>query len=378
MNPLDEVDGLTAHKARLAGSDAERRAAKHLQGRLRALGRKVEIEATEVRPRYGLTHALHGLVAIAGSVLSVGQPVAGVVLVALATVSAALDFAGVLHLGRRLTGRRASQNVVSREGTGKPGVLVLVAHYDSGREDAAFSRAARALRDPWAIFLAALVMLLACCIVRVSGVDAQALTVVQFIPTVVLILLTPLLVDLELAPPSANEADAAAVATVLRLADDAGGTLDHFDVWVLLTGAEKPFALGLRRWLARHRKTLDDASTVFLTIPAVGTGPLRYSRREGIVYPLRSHSQLVGLCAEIAEDAGEAGARPAVLRTPGDGAAALARGFPAVSVWSGGATTDTAALETAYAFTRELVTRLDAEIGPRIAKRAELEAVRQA
>ena len=157
---------------------------------------------------------------------------------------------------------------------------------------------------------AAILLVLACCGARVAGVDGQALTVVQFLPTVVLVLLTPLLVDVELTPPSRGEADGAGgVATVLRVAADSGGALDHFDVWVLFTGAAKPFGLGLRRWLARHRNELDDERTVFVSIPAVGDGALHYSRREGPLYPLRSHSQLLGICADIAEDAGADGAR---------------------------------------------------------------------
>jgi hypothetical protein len=379
MDPSREVHGLTTHRGRTAGSDAERRAAKHLQGRLRALGREAETEATEIRPRYGLAHALHGLLAIAGSVIAVGNPVAGLALVAIAAVSATLDVAGVAHLLRRVTGRRASQNVVSREDAGKPGVLVLVAHYDAGRDDAAFARLGRVLRDPWAALVGATTLLLACCVLRVAGIDSQVVTVIQFVPTVVLILLTPLLVDLELSPPSRGEADdAGGVATVLRLAEDAGGDLEHFDLWVLLTGASKPFGLGMRRWLRRHREELDDERTVFVSIPTVGDGPLRYARREGPLYPLRARSQLVRLCRDIAEDAGADAPLPAVRRDPGDGAAALARGFPALSVWSEGRETDGAALDRAYAFTRELLRRLDAEVGPQLAERAPREAVRQA
>ena len=41
--------------------------------------------------------------------------------------------------------------------------------------------------------------------------------------------------------PSDGEADnAAGVATVLALAEDLGGSLRSFDVWVLLTGSQKP------------------------------------------------------------------------------------------------------------------------------------------
>ncbi len=86
---------------------------------------------------------------------------------------------------------------------------------------------------------------------------------------------------------------------------------------------------------------------------------------------LRSHSQLVRICREIAEDDGPAGhyqARPRVLHARTDAAAAIARGLPALTVSRGGDTVGPDELDGALAFCRELILRLDHEVGPDLAE----------
>lgn len=373
MDPIREIAGLTAHRGRAAGTDAERRAAMHLRARLRALGRDVELQSTEVRPRFALAHTLHALLAILGSVVAVGSAAVGTALVGLAAVSTVLDLTGVLHVTRRLTGRRASQNLESREDGGKPGVLVLVAHYDAGRIAPSFNLATRLLRDPWLVMVLAILTVLGCCALRVAGVEGTGVTAAQFVPTVLLIFLVPPLADGELSGVAPGATDnATGVATVLRLADELGGRLEHFDLWVVLTGAQKPFALGMKRWLRLRRRELHPERTALLNVDRIGPGPLRFTRREGPLRPLRAHRQLGRICADIAEDDGEDGvyrARPHTSREPSDAWAAIARGIPALTISCEGSLVDPAAVERAQAFCRELIERLDAEIGPRLAAR---------
>lgn len=367
METLSQTDALAAYAGRAAGSDAERRAAGHLRARLEALGRHAEVQPIDIRPRFALAHALHAIAAIAGSLLSVGNAPAGTALVLLAALSTFLDASGTLHLARRLMGRRASQNVESREDGGKSGVLVLVAHVDAPRDSLAFRRATRILRDPWLAMLAAMLVILACGVLRVLGVEGTVLTAIQFAPTVLLILLTPALVDAELSGVAVDTAGAAGAATALRLAEDLGGGLEHYDLWVLLTGSQEPFALGMGAWLKRRRGELDRERVAVLSIGGVGSGPVRFTRREGPLVPLRSHAELVRICGEIAEDDGDDGAYGAesyVSRRPTDAAAAIARGLPALTVTCAGDDVSADGLERAYGFCRELIERLDAEVGP--------------
>ena len=376
MQAVEEIELLSAHRG-AAGSDAERRTAVHLRNRLAGLGRKAELQAIEARPRFGLAHAVHLLLAIAGSVVAVENAPLGAALVLIAALATALDVSGRLALVRRLTGRRASQNVHSPEHGGKPGTLVLVSHCDVARDSDAWRLAQRVLRDPWRAILIAMAVLLACCAARALGAGGAALTVVQFVPTVLLILLVPALVDLELSPAGAGAADAAGAATVLRLAGELGGRLEHFDLWVVFTGARAPFALGMGAWLHRHRMKLDRETTAILCVEAVDDADVRFTRREGPITTRATHRQLAGICAEIAEDdraSGSCRARPVTGRQRGDAAAALARRLPAITVGCPGSPVSPEGLERAYGFSRELIERLDAEVGPLLARGAGSEA----
>jgi hypothetical protein len=372
---LDELDAVLDLGRRAPGSDAERRTANHLRDRLRGLGRNADVESFAVYPAWPLAYVLLAAAAVGASVLSVYVPVAGA---ALALVTALLTFldAGVLiPVTRRLFGRRASQNVVSFDTGGKPGAVVLVAHLDAGRaglvhgERTARRRAAlgRALRRPVGglsvVFWAELAVL-ACTLLRLVGIDSTALTAVQFVPTLVLIVAIALLADVALAGTKAGENDnASGAVTLLSLAADPP-ELDHFDVHILFTGAQKAGAAGMRDFLKRHGLPRD--STVVVNVEQVGSGEVRYTRREGALLTQRSHPQLVGIAGE------DDSVAPIVNRTASDGHAATASGYAAITVtcrddfdYASGRV-DERALASAERFCAELLERLDAEVGPSI------------
>jgi hypothetical protein len=395
LDVLTEIQGLSSDGGRRAGSDAERRAAGRVEDLLREMGREVEVESIYIYPRWAAVHAVHALVAIAGSLVSVAIPIAGAALVLIATLSAFGDATGLFRPLRRLTGRRASQNVLSREDQGeRPGQIVLVAHLDSSQGGALFGRGVqerlavlggqlkRAI-GPFVPFMAALVLLFVCCLLRVIGVQGNILTVFQLLPTVVLIIAVVALLDAALSQtvPGAND-NASGVATVLRLAERFGGELEHFGVWVLVTGGQESFGLGMKAFLKRHKGELDKERTVFINVDEVGAGTVRYGQREGMLLPGKSHPQLFDIAEQIAEDDGEDGAfsaKPLQLRTPTDASIARLAGYPAITVGCRNAVgyvphhhqpsdtidnIDGEALERAYGFTAELIERLDAEIGP--------------
>ena len=365
MDAREEIDALVAFERRASGTDSERRAARHLARRLEELGREAEVENADCWPRWPLAFAAYLSLAVVGSVVSVSSPLAGAALVLVAAALTFLEAAQIAPLARRLLGRRATQNVVSREQDGKPGVIVLVAHLDAGRRAAAHGGRLRRL---WPLPFVALGAVLACTLVRLTGLEGTVLTAIQFVPTTVLIATIPLLVDIALAEvaPGAND-NASGVAAALALADRYGGRLEHFELWVLLTGAGESLADGMRGFLRRRRKLLDRQSTVVIGLDGVGAGTVAYTRSRG-------HRQLVQLCEEIATDdpGGLAfGARPVTDRAPSDAAAARGAGFPAINLGCRDEDdrvperVEAAALARATAFAGELIGRLDAEVGPR-------------
>ncbi|HEX8741750.1 MAG TPA: M28 family peptidase [Thermoleophilaceae bacterium] len=394
---MREIEALVGHAGRGPGTDAERRAARHLEERLRALGREADVEPFEVWPRWPLAHLLHALAAIAGSLIATASPVAGVAILGAAALATFGDLTGTLQLTRRLTGRRASQNVVSREDGDRPGTIVLLAHYDAARSGAVFNDRAMRRRaaigrltrrpvGPFEPFFWAIVVALGCAVLRLVGVETDAVTAVQFAATVVLIVSVPLLADIGLSEtvPGAND-NASGVATALRLADRYGDSLDHFDLWVVLTGSEEAFARGARAFLRRHRRELDRRRTVFLCIDKVGAGHVRYARREGLLVARRYHSMLVGLCdqiaAEDADDDDRYGARSIVSRSVTDAVPARGSRYAAVSISCLGQrgyaphyhqptdvpeNLEPEALERAFGFCSELIELIDEEVGPEL------------
>lgn len=396
IDPLREIEALVEYDGRSPGSDAERRAAGHLVERLRSLGRDAELEPTRVRPAWPVAHTIHAVLGVAGSVVSVSHPLIGVVLVLVAAVSTFGDLTGSFFLARRLTGGRASQNVVSREDSGgaKPGLLVLTAHYDAARTGAVFGRRwlerraalSKTLRRPiapFAIFFWSLVAILVCALLRLIGIDPLPVTVVQFVATVILIVAVPLLLDISLSGvvPGAND-NASGVATALRLAQRFGGAnlLQHFEVMVVFPGAEEALAAGMRGWLRRHRKELDRTSTIFLNLDTVGQGTVRWQKKSGFVFPLSFHPALLELCDELAE---EHNARGVVTRSVTDAYPARATGYPAISIGCLNAmdyvptyhqhsdtpeNLDPESLERAFNFCTALIELIDDRIGPDLAR----------
>ena len=269
---------------RAPGSDSERRAAQHLAGRLEELGREAEAETFAVWPGWASGLAVNAVVAVIGSVVSVSSATLGTGLVLLATILSFLDLSGITPTTRRLAGRRASQNVVSWGDREKDGALLLVAHYDTG------PTRTRPLRP---MFIALLV-LLACCVLRAAGMEGTFLTVVQFIPTVVLIVYVALLLDIALSPAAFGENDnASGVGAVLSLAERLDGQLGYFGVHVVFTGSQKAMAQGMRAFIKAHRSELPK-DTIILNLDAVGGGEVRLTEKEGPLLAVRSHPQLTG------------------------------------------------------------------------------------
>src|SRR6266542_3438116 len=133
MEALAEIEALAAIEDRWAGREGERRAAEHLVARLRSLGRDCELEPAVVRPDYPLTYVLHILLALAGGAVSMRRPKLGAAALTGTIVSAVGDSNARFHLLRRLTKRAVTHNVLSCERVGKPGTLVILAHYDAAK-----------------------------------------------------------------------------------------------------------------------------------------------------------------------------------------------------------------------------------------------------
>src|SRR5829696_5611923 len=207
---MQVVRELCSFEGRGPGTDAERRAANMLAGRLRAIGRRGQIEPFFCHPQYAVVHLIHATLGVTGSLLALVQPAIGFALVFAAAVSTYLDVNTRLYLVRSLFFRRVSQNVVSPgERPDAPTRLILMAHYDAARTGYIFSKASTRIRSlpervrlglgPFRLFFwAGLAPLLPILGARMAGLDATWLSALQVIPTIVLIVAGFLLIDIAL------------------------------------------------------------------------------------------------------------------------------------------------------------------------------------
>jgi hypothetical protein len=347
---METVRRLCSFEGRLAGTDAERRAANWLAGRLREIGRRAEVEPTYVHPQWALVAAVHSLLALGGSLIALTQPPVGFAIVLLTALSFYLDLNARFYLLRRLFFRRASQNVVARgPRPDAPGRLVLCANYDTARTGAAYgqrwrrwtARAAKLLPVPFSparLVFWSLALLLPVIGLRMAGIEDNWVSALQLPPTLVLLVAVFLLVDVELsAPVPGANGNASGVATALSLADELERDPPaNLDLWVVFTGAGETLAEGMRSFVRAHRDELDRESTWFVDLEAVGAGDLRFITSQGRVVSFGMVSRLTELCAAIG-DAGredDDGYRAAPLRSgfSGDSLPPLLAGYPATTV----------------------------------------------
>ncbi len=392
---INTISELCSFEGRLAGTDAERRAANRLAERVRSLGRRAEVEPTYVHPQAPLIWAAHCALAFAGSLAAVAEPAVGFAVVLFATTSLYLDLNTRLYLLRPLFFRRASQNVVSPGSRpDAPARLMLVAHYDAGRTGALFEpkqadraqRLARYLPFPHTRLLfwsaAVLLPLLGA---RMAGVDSDAVALAQLPPTLILLVAIFVLVEVQLSAvaPGAND-NATGVAVALSVVESlADRPPKNVDVWLVLTGAGECGMEGMRAFVGFHGKQLDPKSTYVIALDGVGAGDVRWLASEGMTISFDMDRRLLELCEAVADADREGGDtyRAAPLRHgfAGDALAARVRGWRATAITclDPGAlrprhhhtpadvpgAVNLPALDRAEGFTLELIRALDRDVG---------------
>ena len=396
---MEVIDEVCSFKGRRAGTDAERRAANWIAQRVRDGGRRAVVEPTYVHPQYGLVHALHCALAFAGSLVAIVAPPVGFAMVLVAALSMYLDLNGRFYLARRLFFRRASQNVVSPGKRDKASArLFICAHYDSARSGAAFQprRVARASRlakrlpfpiAPFRILFWSVAILLPILGARMAGVDSGLISILQLIPTLILLIGVFLLADIELSDvvPGAND-NASGVATALSLAQELDAEApENLDVWLLFTGGEECQMEGMRAFIRSHRKSIDRENTYFLVLDAVGSGTVRYETGEGLAVTYDMDKRLVQLCNAVAtadrENGDRFGAKPLRQGFATDALPARLAKFrsTAITCLEDGSVLpanyhrpedipnriDRKALDRAHDFALELVRALDRDVGRR-------------
>ncbi|MFL5847086.1 MAG: hypothetical protein ACJ762_20605, partial [Solirubrobacteraceae bacterium] len=200
MDPRALAGRLEAIEGRLAGTDAERRAAALCAAELRGSGRRPRTRTLWFRPQRHASRAAYAALGIAGSVVAVGNATLGLALAAGALLATLLEATGVPVLAL-LQSRRATQNVVALAPAdrGARALLVLSASADAPR-DSLLHRldrrvGSRALPAAPGLLVLGLAGVAACAGARLAGAEGGAVSIPQVVPSAILILLLGGFVD---------------------------------------------------------------------------------------------------------------------------------------------------------------------------------------
>ena len=293
------IEELCSFEGRGPGTDAERRAANWLAERLRAIG----------PPGRGRADLRPPPVRRSSSRCTASLAIAGSLLAALAARRRLRARAARRHLALPRPEHPplpapppASSAAPPRTSSppappDAPARLVLSAHYDAAQDRlrlrpplgrasrGASPSAARVLLGPIRlIFWGGIVPLLLDLRPPHGRLDAGWLSIVQLVPTVLLLVSIFLLIDIALSDvvPGAYD-NASGVAAVLSAAEGSTPTRPpNLDVWVVLPGAEECNAEGMARCVARPPQASSTASsTFFVNLDSVSYGDVHYLRQRG-------------------------------------------------------------------------------------------------
>ncbi len=385
---LETIKRIVSFGPRTPGSEADARTTEFIAGELRAYGRTADLDEIRVRPAWHMTHALHALLAVAGTLLSsTTSPPLGVVILLLVAVSTYGDITGRFYIARFLMPRRRTVNVHSaqpRPGSGAR--VILTANHDAPRTGLLWVRRRRkrgsrprrrmvsALAGPLDLFFWTVMATLVAALVRLALDGSDPLTVIQFVLTAILLTYVMLFADAAISDVSpAASTNASGVATLLevgrRLQEQAPSGIE---TWLVFPGAKEALSQGMRAWLREHGDEIDPRDTFFVNVDTVGQGTVHHTTADGYALVFRSDKRLALLCEEI-------GSSPHVWRIGTDATHAAMAGYPAITICCldehGGMpefhrTTDrpervdAAALERASDFVEQVVRRIDDVYAP--------------
>jgi hypothetical protein len=279
------AEGLGRFEARGPCTDAERRAAGWLHDELRDAGHEAWVETHWMRPQWALSVALHATIGVVASVAAITAPLVGLVAALVAAVSMGLEAAGLPGLLRLAFPRRATQNVltVPDDGghpapTGAPagGIMLLIsARYDAPK--GGIGRRFIAGRQGWVAL--ALAGVAGCAGLRQLDLDGLWLGLLQFVPTIGLLLALAAAADVAVASSVAGGEAPPAVAVAL-LDELSRNPPDRLSPALLLHGA-------LRSHLRRDKP--DRRRTIVLELGPSGTPAFTASHPQ-----LRAAAEKVG------------------------------------------------------------------------------------
>ncbi len=366
-DPSATVAALVGITGRGPCTDAERRAAGWLHDRLRDAGHEAWVETHWVRPQWPASLLLGSALAVAGAVLSITAPVAGLIAAALAAFSLALDAAGRPGPLRLLMGARATQNVLVVPPDERRIAVLVTARYDAPRTGLVFAEGFRRIAAglplgprAWVAGAAAVVALTAAA--RATGSDGVGIGAAQFLAAVVLVLAVAAAADIALSEHGPGAGDnAAGVAAALELFDAlTRQPLARLSPGLVLAGAGEGGPLGLRAQV--RADDLRPHDTVLVELGPCGAGTVHW---------WTTQDQLTAAASGSAARSRRRRGAGAIRRIPTLWVGALEHGIAPRARGTDDTGADPAVVHAAARAAHAAVVRLDAQLADRHDERRE-------
>ena len=167
---------------------AERRAAAWLHDELRDAGHEAWVETHWVRPQWALSIALHATIGVVASLVAISAPLPGLIAAAVAAVSMALEGFGLPGLLRLAFPRRATQNVLTVPEEAGGVTLLISARYAAPKRGLGRRSLRRLPSGPQFWVAGALLLVALCAGLRELDLEGLWLGLLQFVPTIVILL----------------------------------------------------------------------------------------------------------------------------------------------------------------------------------------------
>ena len=192
--------------------------------------------------------------------------------------------------------------------------MFICAHYDTALTGAAYNPGARrafelfrriwpAKTSPQAVVFWSIALLLPALGLRMAGVDASWVGLLQLPQTLILIVAAFVIGEIGLSPPSpgANDNAAGVAAALIAAAGLENDPPETVEVRLLLCGGGQTTRQGARSFIRENRKRLDRDQTWFIDISSPWVGEPRFVTGEVPALSQRLDPTLRGLAEALAE-----------------------------------------------------------------------------
>lgn len=305
---IDDIRKLCSFKNRGGGTEGEKKASIWLKERLENIGLETEIQEFQFPLTFAGALALHGILAIICSILSLINIWIAILLLLLIIFSYTGECTARFIILRRLLPSKISQNVIGKLKNPKAkNKIVICAHYDAAKcgviykpqisKIGSFSSSDKIgpLFLPFSFFIALFVIL----IFRMF-LNHSILNIFQIIVTFLIVFFVLLPIQYELSPYADGASDdASGVAVVLALTEDLKNKKSNSEIIFLLTGAEEGYMIGMRFFMKKYKNLFDKENSYFISLDTIGNPELKYTVSEGFLFKQEYPDKLACLAEKV-------------------------------------------------------------------------------